>query len=562
MVRGRLRAPSGCSGALSASCVRLTGPGPREYTRSGDQEVEHSLKLRELLQQYDDSTLESLAADKVDDVIHLRLPKDVLVDEIADTIASYSYVSAAVGTRHPPCFEILDLLMKADGFRLTTAGFKKVVQERIAEIASVANSDEALALDKDYELYLRILETAWEDDRVIDASEASILTALRRELGISFREHIVLEHSSRIRPYWQTPEAYEKERNHLLAAGILHTHEGCYMLPEELPPLVREAWSIELPQADYRRLLERLNTRKLYELLGDYGLKVAGTKDERIDRLVSNYVEPGELMEKLMIGELRELARNSGARVSGTKDEVIDNLIQHFLLGRDLEDDAEAPEPIEIEPEPKVLDQVKFRRLFAEITVENLYEIAGKLRGIQKSGSKRERIEAAWASPYSEATLLGALTNSVLSRSLRGLGLPLSGPKDEKIARLLDWAQFPGVEEIEPETVDEPEAPEPEEETLPERKPSRPAERPEGFEEIRARFPFLDEDQQTVLAALRQLRSLNEHELDRLVARYNLDWFLTKAEMLELMERLSDADAPVMRIRARGEHNVYEYVEG
>lgn len=104
------------------------------------------MKIRELLGRLDDVALESLAADKIDDVIHLRLPREVLIDEIADTIASYSYVTEAIGKRHPPCFEILDLLMKADGFRVPIDGFKASVHSRISEISSVADSDDSLAI--------------------------------------------------------------------------------------------------------------------------------------------------------------------------------------------------------------------------------------------------------------------------------------------------------------------------------------------------------------------------------------------------------------------------------
>ncbi|MGA7303823.1 MAG: SAP domain-containing protein, partial [Rhodothermales bacterium] len=246
------------------------------------------MKLREILSFSDENSLERFVADKIDDVVHLRLPKEVLIDEIADTVASYSYVSQAIGTRHPPCFEILDLLMKSEGNQIPIASFRRLVRDRVAEISEFADGDDSLALNKNYGLYARVLEVAWESDREIDASELSLLTALRRELGISFREHVVVEHTKRIRQFWQTDDAYERERNNLLTTGLLFTHEDQYVLPEEFPPLIRQIWSIDLPQKDYARFLSHLSTTKLYELLAQYGLKVAGTKEERIDRLVLN----------------------------------------------------------------------------------------------------------------------------------------------------------------------------------------------------------------------------------------------------------------------------------
>lgn len=522
------------------------------------------MKLREILTHYDATTLESLAADKIDDVIHLRLPTEVLIDEIANTIASFSYVSEAIASRHPPYFEILDLLIKAEDHAIEVRHLKSAVRERTAEIVAAADGEDALALNKEYDLYTRMLESAWANDMVVDASESSMLTALRRELGISFREHIVLEHGARVREFWKTPDAYERERNHLLTAGLLHSIDDRYVLPEELPPLIRQVWSIELPQENFRRLLIQLSNERLYELLHEYRLKVSGTKNEKIDRLVSNYVEPRDLLDRIALVELRDVARDVGARISGTKDEVIDNLIEFFRRGEDLKEE-ETPEPEPIEPEPKALAWEDFDRLFHNLTVENIYEIADKLDGIPKSGSKRERIAALWESPYSEVTLLGSLTNAILVKILKQLALPVSGPKDEKIARLVDWiTSRPETtrERTEDESimVIEDEEGDSGIEQVPDWEATRVPGQPAGLRDIESKFPFLDESQQLVLAVLHELRSLNESELERLIARYDLDWFLMKAEMMNLVERLEENDTPVVQIQARGDHNIYEYV--
>lgn len=522
------------------------------------------MKLTEILAHHDAATLESMAADKIDDVVHLRLPNDVLIDEIADTIGSFSYVSDAIASRHPPCFEILDTLIKADEHAIEVTQMKTAVRARTSELIRVADGDDSLGLGKEYDLYTRMLEAAWANDMVVDASESSMLTALRRELGITFREHIVLEHGERVRKFWQTPDAYERERNHLLRAGLIHSIEDRYVLAEELPSLIRKVWSIELPQDDFRRLLAEMSNERLYELLSEYGLKVSGSKDEKIGRLVDNYVEPRDLLGRLTIMELRDIARDVGSQISGAKDEVMDNLIEFFRNKDDLNTEEE-PAPEAIEAEPNELPHKDFEGLLHNFTIENLYEIADKLDGIPKSGSKRERITSLWESPYGEPTLLSTLTNVVLRKILAKLDLSTSGPKDEKIARLMDWAKKRGgapAERAEPEAGTEQDVPDAEMSTDDKskwkaaHKPGKPKE----FDVIQTKYPYLDASQHVVLAVLQELRSLNESELERLVARYDLDWFLIKAEMMNLVEQLDDHDAPVVQIRARSDHNIYEYV--
>jgi len=523
------------------------------------------MKLSEILARYDAAALEALAADKIDDVLHLRLPKEVLIDEIADTIASFSYVSDVIASRHPPCFEILDLLINAEDHMIEVANLRAMVRERTTELIHIADGDDSLGLSKEYDLYTRMLEAAWANDTVVDASESSMLTALRRELGITFREHIVLEHGERVRHFWNTPDAYERERNHLIRSGLLHSIDDRYVLPEELPPLVRKVWSIQLPQDDFRRLLAYLSNERLYDLLSSYGLKVSGTKEEKINRLVNNYVEPPDLLDRLTIYELKDIARNIGAHISGSKSEITERLIEFFRNQEDLRIEEATAEPEYIEPEPKALEWDSFQHLFQYLTIENLYEIADSLDGIPKSGSKSDRISFLWQSRYSEVTLLGVLTNTVLRRIMGKLYLPTSGPKDEKIARLIDWAKAQSGVQAESVEADVDDGfigsdheffEDAEQEPVVSHEPGKPR----ALDAIASSYPFLNLSQQVVLAVLHELHSLNETELERLVARYNIDWFLLKAEMMNLVELLEEHGAPVVQIRARGDYNVYEYV--
>ena len=56
------------------------------------------MQLKEILDSYPDEELDSLAADKIDEVSSLRLPRQVIIQEIASALSSLSYV-VGVSTR-------------------------------------------------------------------------------------------------------------------------------------------------------------------------------------------------------------------------------------------------------------------------------------------------------------------------------------------------------------------------------------------------------------------------------------------------------------------------------
>lgn len=60
------------------------------------------MRVAELLTHYPDEDLDRLARDKVDEVTNLRLPREVLIQEIAGALSSVSYVAKVleIGRAH------------------------------------------------------------------------------------------------------------------------------------------------------------------------------------------------------------------------------------------------------------------------------------------------------------------------------------------------------------------------------------------------------------------------------------------------------------------------------
>lgn len=60
------------------------------------------MRLADILSHYSDEALDRLASDKVDEVANLRLPRAVLIDEVALALTSLSYVAGALAPTRPP----------------------------------------------------------------------------------------------------------------------------------------------------------------------------------------------------------------------------------------------------------------------------------------------------------------------------------------------------------------------------------------------------------------------------------------------------------------------------
>src|ERR1051325_7205409 len=131
------------------------------------------MKVREILQQLPQESLENLARERLAQVVDIRLPRTVLVDELAEVLASAAHVTAQVALRHPPCFGILTLLTNAPEFALPSEGFRQKVQEETERMITLASRSPIFSKPKAYDFYLKMLAAAWAFEDDINPSEAN-----------------------------------------------------------------------------------------------------------------------------------------------------------------------------------------------------------------------------------------------------------------------------------------------------------------------------------------------------------------------------------------------------
>lgn len=528
------------------------------------------MKILEILEKYSDAAIDQLAADKVDESANLRLPRNVIVQEIASALSSLTYVAGALAPSRPPTYAFIKLLLEAPDHMLPVEGYQEKVLQSTKEMTTKAQTGKGLSAEKNYQLYINVLKSAWESDNEIDRSEALLLEALRNELGIWTREHLLLEHHPDVRQLWDINGAYVSARNHLLLTGLVLTYENNYVLAEEVALQIRRAWGIDLEKDAYERLLNGMKNEQLYNALEKIGLQVSGSKEEKIHRLINVLVPPSEFLDFLHIDELREYCRQNKIQVSGRKNEVISNIVDHFDRGEDLKTNEEkvTEPPLPIEPEERDLNNEVLTRLFQNLTNDQLYDILAQSH-LRTSGNKDDKVKRLVESPWSERSMFNRLRRIDLSNLCRKLGIQVSGVKNELIERIIEGAATRFSET----TV---KAVEQDQESRIEAKTEKIAEKttdvseivdsktqtepPVGFKEISKEFPELEEDEQIILALIKETRSLTEYDIERAGHRHGLGWFLTKAHMSELTVKLRKSGKNPLRVRSVRSVNIYEWV--
>jgi hypothetical protein len=520
------------------------------------------MKLIDILTTYDTGSLDQISADKVDEVLNLRLPPSVITQEIISALSSQSYISQKILYSKPPSFAILNLVLQSPGYIVEIEGFKALVLEYIKQLTTKAAQRKSMN-DKNTKLYVKILQRAWENDGMVDINEANILDLLKQELGIWEREHFILMHDESIISLWNIEQEYNVIRNQLLSSGVMLTSGSKYVIADEVAIQIRKTFGIEIMDDAFKRLLVKLNREDLAQILGYYQLNTSGTKEVQVERLWSSLIPPADMLDRVNLENLREFCRRENIPLSGSKSTVISHIIQHFDEGRDLvQEQLSEPENI-LPPEPELreMDAEIYGKVLSNLTGQQLYDILYQV-GFMTSGSKEEKVKRILDSYLSERSAFNYLRKEDLAHLCRRFSLPVSGSKRELADRILDYV--PSAVSVNPfnehqdvvsnETSTAQLSNEKEIEVT-----SEAIGLPTGFEEISTRFAELEQDEKIVLAVLKEAKTLTEQDLERIVTKYQLGWFLYKAKMAELIAKVKRDRYPIIQIKSVQNSNIYQW---
>jgi len=515
------------------------------------------MKLLNVLESYETSLLDQLSSDKIDEAISLRLPQPVVVQEIISALSSQSYISDKVLYGKPPMFAILNLILQASECMVEVEGFRTKVLAYVDELSSRA-AQHIHTQERNPQLYTKILKRAWENDRMIDKSEAHILELVKSELGIWEREHFTLMHDTSILTLWNIDQEYYLVRNFLLSTGIVLTFDNKYVIADEVAAQIRKTFGIELMDESYKRLLASLSREELAQALNFYHLNISGTKEIMIGRLMHGLVPPADLLNLFNLENLRDLCRREGIAISGAKNAVIANIIQYYDEGLDLQTSSnEQLEPVEPpEPEIREMDPEIYAKVLSNLTGQQLYDILYQ-NMLMTSGSKDEKIKRILECYKSERSILNYLRKEDLSVLCRKFSLAVSGAKQELIDRVLDYSPINPPDELQITTVSEPSI-------IPSLKETEPRnmetnQLPANWEDIDEKFSSFEKAEKIILSILKEAKSITEQDLSRIVAKHQLGWFLHKAHMAEIMAKLKRENRPYIQIKSVQSTNIYQW---
>ena len=392
------------------------------------------MQLPELLALVDEDGLRQLAARCLPGTT--TEPLALLRSEVENRLRQDDYVESVVSARRPPVLALLVELLAADGLRSRIDTLDERATQRAAQWRQAVTWGELLPRDTSHELYRNVLRGAWSNDLQLDASEISLLGILRHELRLTRTEHFLLGFHDSIAHLWEHAHDLRDLLRVLQGHGLIWVVGDEALLAEEMEAPIRRSTGVELDEAEYLRLLDRLNATVLRDVLGHAGLSRSGSKGDLAQRVVGNFLLPSTVLDSAEVSrnDLVDLARNLGLPTSGRKEELIGRIVTCFRTGTDLS--AGTVVEVEAPVEPKVLDESAFSALFRPLSNVELHGLLNRL-GLPLSGTKEVRIGYLWASRFSESTLLGALKGDVLRGICDEHGVPRGGKRADQVERLL-----------------------------------------------------------------------------------------------------------------------------
>jgi hypothetical protein len=396
------------------------------------------MRLASLLAGASEEELNQLAVEHVP--TDKPLARAQLCSFLEGALRSYRFANDFIFNRQPPTFAILTSLLEAPGCELPRAGFAIRIAAMTDRISQAIRTGELLHRDGQLHLYRRALYEARRNDLDIDASESAILAVLRKECGISQVEHFLIEHHDDFREFWDRDDAYLHEETALRRAGLIFHFDDRLLIPEDLASAIWQTLGIDMPSECARRLFEHFSNVELAEILEANRSRVSGTKEARVDRLLSEHVQPRVALTSVTLTTLRDICRQTEVSISGSKDDLIERIVMHFAHGKDQEEQAPPPPRI---LEPRVLDRAHFDTMFSALPHQELSDILRRFPSLRQTGTKEIRIGTLWEAHLSETTLLGSLMTRQLEDALQRLGLRFGGSKKERIERFI--AHFAGL---------------------------------------------------------------------------------------------------------------------
>jgi len=244
---------------------------------------------------------------------------------------------------------VFDVLLEQERYALPAKELAGKVHEYEKQVIKEARTCKFLdpkEMDKArlfaYETYYLVLDAAWRHEDRISVDEANLLAELRRRLGITLRDHRLLEAKMGRFPKRKgalhTIEEIEDTRRQLQKDGILWTfrdEDGTDIdaIPAEIMEVIRsEMKQVDLQRVNFKRLLQNKawSNDDFRRVLRAHGLDAGGNKADMVSRILDSRLTPTQLLGSASVSKLQAVCRAVGLVSYGTKSDIVARLIEFY----------------------------------------------------------------------------------------------------------------------------------------------------------------------------------------------------------------------------------------
>ncbi len=304
---------------------------------------------------------------------------------------------------------LLEVLLNEYGHLMTMEELEEKVVDTEQNIVNQSNENDLKDLAggsdstqqyRNLSLYHFVLNTAWEHRDTKSVDEANLLRKLRRKLGITDREHRLLE--AKLGKYpkphndLHTKEEIRESIKRLEELGLAwevrnEKDTDFVVIPEEIAEIIKHVLNLEMRRSSYCQLLQHKNVRLksyLRDVLSECGISYSpsATRAE-LQQRVAETVRPSVLLGGttpqggLNTDTLRDWCAELGLAVGGTKSDRIERIIEHY-------DELELYEPEEGD------EREVWYRYFCELASRD-YDTLRAQHVIEKDSEVERRFEDA-----------------------------------------------------------------------------------------------------------------------------------------------------------------------